>query len=546
MNYVLCHIGELPSHLFDSIQSIKNVEDKPTIILIADAYIDIPDVTVLRIDEIKSAQTVSAMQTTLFDGWDNPLWRTSIFRVFLVRDAMQTLGLNGCYHFDNDVLLFQPSSIFSHLFNEFDGLYITPVNADEVVFGFSKFGTLDKTNELCDIFHNLLFDYDNISRYYINMPNEMQLLSSISKERPDLIKLIESLPNESGIIFDPAGYGQYFGGTHQGHPPGFFYSQNNYIGDHIRDGLIKPVMIDKKPYVNHNGTCYPIVNLHIHSKKTKQFLDPIDLVRGEHFPKLANKVLSYYGEVHCDPETIEDGDIVYCDTHQINQFKDILVKKQHLTIITHNSDAYICDTHPEREDGVNVNEFSECFDKWYGQNTYSTNARVIPIPIGFENTRWEYHFGPKTQIIAQVSEEEIYPTTNIVYLNCNPQYVNIEDRRRCYEVCQQFPFVTADYPNLSYIEYLRKIKQHKFVLSPAGNGLDCHRTWEVLKMHRIPIIKREGRQEYLYKGLPVLFINDWTDLPDINFNEIYESFSFDQTDYLTFDFWKNNILGAIG
>ena len=29
-------------------------------------------------------------------------------------------------------------------------------------------------------------------------------------------------------------------------------------------------------------------------------------------------------------------------------------------------------------------------------------------------------------------------------------------------------------------EYLRTLGQHRFVLSPRGNGLDAHRTWEAL------------------------------------------------------------------
>ena len=36
-------------------------------------------------------------------------------------------------------------------------------------------------------------------------------------------------------------------------------------------------------------------------------------------------------------------------------------------------------------------------------------------------------------------------------------------------------------------EYLRTLGQHRFVLSPRGNGLDAHRTWEALMVGTIPI-----------------------------------------------------------
>ena len=36
------------------------------------------------------------------------------------------------------------------------------------------------------------------------------------------------------------------------------------------------------------------------------------------------------------------------------------------------------------------------------------------------------------------------------------------------------------------------IKKFTFVLSPFGNGMDCHRTWEALSLGSIPIIKGNG------------------------------------------------------
>jgi hypothetical protein len=48
-----------------------------------------------------------------------------------------------------------------------------------------------------------------------------------------------------------------------------------------------------------------------------------------------------------------------------------------------------------------------------------------------------------------------------------------------------------------------------FVLSPFGNGLDCHRTWEALLCGCIPIVRTKVFQELFY-GLPVLIVDDWS------------------------------------
>ena len=46
--------------------------------------------------------------------------------------------------------------------------------------------------------------------------NEMRILSIISNENDGLISELETLPyGHDDVIFDPASYGQFLGGTHQ-------------------------------------------------------------------------------------------------------------------------------------------------------------------------------------------------------------------------------------------------------------------------------------------------------------------------------------------
>lgn len=273
INYVHCHIGQLPpSYLIDSFKSIDSVDPEARIIFITDQDVEIESVEVLQVKDIVSNQTLRVMDMALFANDPNQLWRRSIFRVFLVRDAMKNLNLESCYHFDSDVLMFQSPSIFDHIITNSDGLSITYHTEDELVFGFSNFGDIKKIDEICDILSDVVFDPVKQAEYSSGMPNEMRLLYGIFKRRPDLIKKLEVLPNDSGIVFDPSSYGQYFGGTDNGHSPGW-YGNHHVIGRQICQGILKPIMIDKKPYVEYNGEKYPIMNLHIHSKKTKQFIE---------------------------------------------------------------------------------------------------------------------------------------------------------------------------------------------------------------------------------------------------------------------------------
>ena len=57
----------------------------------------------------------------------------------------------------------------------------------------------------------------------------------------------------------------------------------------------------------------------------------------------------------------------------------------------------------------------------------------------------------------------------------------------------------------------QEIVKYAFVFSPHGNGPDCHRHWEILCLGCIPIIKTFGSDQ-MFEDLPVLIVNDWSDI----------------------------------
>jgi hypothetical protein len=63
-----------------------------------------------------------------------------------------------------------------------------------------------------------------------------------------------------------------------------------------------------------------------------------------------------------------------------------------------------------------------------------------------------------------------------------------------------------------------------FVISPHGNGLDCHRTWEALVLGCIPIVKASSI-DCVYENLPVLIVRDWSDITADLLTSTIDSFS---------------------
>jgi len=73
-------------------------------------------------------------------------------------------------------------------------------------------------------------------------------------------------------VFDPTSYGQYLGGTNNGHPEGYC-EYRHFVGKDIIDKKIE-VKFDKAPYVLFDNKQIPIFNLHVHNKKKiKEFLN---------------------------------------------------------------------------------------------------------------------------------------------------------------------------------------------------------------------------------------------------------------------------------
>jgi len=70
-------------------------------------------------------------------------------------------------------------------------------------------------------------------------------------------------------------------------------------------------------------------------------------------------------------------------------------------------------------------------------------------------------------------------------------------------------------------EYFSALPQYKFVISPEGNGIDCHRHYEALMAGCIPIIERNPLIEEKYRGCPILYTIDYSEITEEFLNQQY-------------------------
>ena len=74
---------------------------------------------------------------------------------------------------------------------------------------------------------------------------------------------------------------------------------------------------------------------------------------------------------------------------------------------------------------------------------------------------------------------------------------------------------------VSNTNIIKAYASYRFVVSPIGNGLDCHRTWEIMLLGSIPILESSSLDEmFTAHDLPVIIVPDFKVLNDIDENQL--------------------------
>ena len=172
------------------------------------------------------------------------------------------------------------------------------------------------------------------------------------------------------------------------------------------------------------------------------------------------------------------------------------------------------------------------FAKVFAVNVNSLNENLIPIPIGLENQNYFLNGVPTD--FDRIIKRGIIPSERreILVLQSFNVMTNRGEREACANIAKKIDCEILEASTQG--KYRKCLSESRFVLSPPGNGWDCHRTWEALYLGAIPIVKRAYWPFSNYK-LPVLVIDEWSDLCEMNLANL----SFKQNFTWAQDFWKN-------
>ena len=141
MNYVLILINYFPDYLKLILNSILSVDSDAKIILCNNQNKFIKHENIINIDlnDINSEllsefNNLEVFKSSIYE--ENPLWVTSVQRIFYLNEVISNLELSNVIHFDNDVVIYKPFEEIKSLFHA-NKINITPYNENKFTFGYS-------------------------------------------------------------------------------------------------------------------------------------------------------------------------------------------------------------------------------------------------------------------------------------------------------------------------------------------------------------------------------------------------------------------------
>ena len=156
---------------------------------------------------------------------------------------------------------------------------------------------------------------------------------------------------------------------------------------------------------------------------------------------------------------------------------------------------------------------------WHTQDFDGTGApRIAPIPIGLDLHTPRPLSSPAALIgdLRRLAESRpplsTQPLKVFTDIGLNQ---NSPDRIEAVRLLAGCGHVEFQRRRISQRAVWKRYASYPFVLSLAGNGLDCHRTWEALYLGSI-VITKTSPLDPLFAGLPVVIIGDLDELRDVS------------------------------
>ena len=265
-NYTFVKIPEYAKYSIEQSRKLLNTDP----IIISNEYVH-------ELIKEESIEFFNLCKTGFPSFYKDPFWFTTLFRLYVLSLYCKNNNINEFIHLEYDNLIYSDLSELKPLP---PSVYFTRVGPYCSSAGFVYCNSLAHLIKFIDKIKQLISKGENFARQFTRYDHlsEMIMIDLIHEHTTNVINYLPILPNGVGsdnfdklnVLFDGASYGQFLGGTNNGHGKGW-HEQHHYIGQQIGANNIQ-VIFESKPFVIFNNKKIPILNLHIHSKNLKDFI----------------------------------------------------------------------------------------------------------------------------------------------------------------------------------------------------------------------------------------------------------------------------------
>jgi hypothetical protein len=169
--------------------------------------------------------------------------------------------------------------------------------------------------------------------------------------------------------------------------------------------------------------------------------------------------------------------------------------------------------------------------KVFAPNNTNDSEDSVAIPLGLGPS-----FGHGAPLAEDIKNKETGKNRNkLLYVNFRP-YTYPQERQPLFSYFKENNFSWATVQESSDVSsggwdwYLDSLTSHKFSLCPRGNGIDTHRLWESLYSRTVPVVRYcDANRNFL--DLPILFVDDWSQVTERFLEEKYEEMASREWDY---------------